>query len=370
MVNMVLAARLQLEKNDSIIYIGSYNGAEREMMENTENVTYFPISTGKLRRYFSIENGKDFFRVFRGIAQAYQLLKREEANVVFSGGGFVSLPVVIAAWLLNIPVIIRETDITMGLANRICSRFARKIVTTFPDTLHKLGNLPCECGGLVIRPELLTGRAVTRPTQCPPKVLVMGGSLGSQIINNVIWENAHRLSRQFHMHHLCGRGQTRPHITAVGYTQQDYNKDMTELYAAADVVVTRCGSNAISEGLALGKRMVCIPISTRFSRGEQLNNANYAARHGCAVVVTEAELCGQTLTDAIARVLQKPINSECILSEYSLEENCRHLLREIHIAAAQNREHRIAKKINSDKVVWSSLSPSDFRFYAEIAEEM
>lgn len=370
MVNLVLAERLRENSGDSVIYIGSHGGAEREMMEGIDSVTYFPISTGKLRRYFSMENPKDFFRVLKGIAQAYKVLKMEEADVVFSGGGFVSLPVVLAARLLKLPIIIRETDITMGLANRISARFAQKIITTFPDTLTKLGELPCEWGGLIIRPQLLDGQAVKRTPQSPPHVLVMGGSLGSGAINSVIWENAEKLSQQFQLQHLCGRGHTRPEITLPGYSQQEYSREMAELYAEADVVVTRCGSNAISEGLALGKPMVCIPISTRFSRGEQMDNASYAVKHGCAVVVKESELCEQTLTAAIAEVLAKPANDECVLSVHMLDENCRRLLGEIRLAAAKSRGERIVKKIEADKVAWNNLSAAEFRCYAEIAEEM
>lgn len=369
MVNVVLAKLLNENKNDSVIYIGSHLGAERQLMERIERVTYFPISTSKLRRYFSLENGKDFFRVCRGIAQAYRVLKREEANVVFSSGGFVSLSVVLAARLLKLPVLIRETDITMGLANRICAHFAKKIITTFPDTLCRLQNLPCECGGLVIRPELLTGGAPNHEVQCPPRVLVMGGSLGSQMLNRAIWENIEQLSQQFQIHHLCGRGQTRPDVIAPGYVQQGYGEDMAGLYAQADVVVTRCGSNAISEGLALGKRMVCIPISSRFSRGEQMGNANYAKEHGSAVVVNEAELCGPKLATAILEVLKKPIKQECVLSEQELNENCLCLVKEIHMAASQNWENSIAKKIRANKVVWNRLSPLEFWLYAEIAEK-
>lgn len=332
MVNTVLAGRLREAESDTVIYIGSHRGAERALMERIGGVEYFPISTGKLRRYFSLENAADFFRVFAGIAQAYGILKREGADVVFSGGGFVSLPVVVAARMLKIPVLIRETDITMGLANRLCIRFAKKVITTFPDTLRNLRGIPCECGGLVIRSELLAGLAEDSAAQWPPRVLVIGGSLGSQILNRVVRENIERLSKLFQIHHLCGRGQMCPEITATGYVQQDYSEDMAGLYARADVVVTRCGSNAVSEGLALGKRMVCVPISTRFSRGEQLGNASYAMEHGCAVILDEAELSEQTLTAAVLEVLKKPVKDECVLSEQTLDENCRYLVQEIYAA--------------------------------------
>lgn len=368
MVNMVLTNLLKENKNADLIYIGSYYGAEREMMEHTGNVDYYPISTGKLRRYFSLENAKDLFRVCRGILQAYRILKREEADVVFSGGGFVSLPVVTAARLLRLPILIRETDISMGLANRICAPFAKKIYTTFPDTLQQLKDIPCECSGLIIRPQLLE-TSVNALLSSLPHVLIMGGSLGSRILNQLLWDNIEQLSKQFRIHHLCGRGQTNPDVAAPGYVQQEYTADMAKLYAQADVVVTRCGSNAISEGLALGKRMVCIPISTKYSRGEQMKNANYAQEHGCAVIVSESKLCGHTLTHAIEEVLKKPINSNCILSKNKLHENCSHLVQEIQMAAEEHLRARIIDKIRQDKVAWSSLSPLDFHFYMEIAEE-
>lgn len=335
MVNAILADMLKKHSGDKIYYIGSHRGAERELIERIEQVSYYPISTGKLRRYFSLENAKDFFRVCKGIIEAYRILKQEKVNLVFSGGGFVSLPVVLAARLLKIKILIRETDISIGLANRICMRFADKIFTTFPDTLQYLQSsfckrIPCECSGLIVRAELLKENNVHKQIHCPPIVLVMGGSLGSNMINRIIWENIEQLSKEFQITHLCGKGQTNAAVKSCAYVQKEYATDMADLYAQADVVVTRCGSNAISEGLALGKRMVCIPISNRFSRGEQTDNAHYAQRHGCTVIVKEDDLCAKTLAEAIKEVLEKPLHSECLLSENILNENCRRLVHEMH----------------------------------------
>ena len=332
-VNHVLADIVRADGGKQILYIGSFHGAERAIMEGCDGVTYYPISTGKLRRYFSLQNVADFFNVWKGITQAYGIMKREKANVVFSGGGFVSLPVVIAAWLLKIPVLIRETDMTMGLANRICARFAQKIFTTFPGTLSQLRKPPCECGGLIVRPELLPEEVAEARVNFRPTILVMGGSLGSGLINQVIWDNIESLSKSFCINHLCGRGQVKPYIYAPDYVQRDYTGDMAHLYAQADVVVTRCGSNAISEGLALGKRMVCIPISTRFSRGEQLSNARYAAQNGCALILEEENLTGGALEHAIWEALHMPMKRDCVLSKDALKDNCRRLLYEIYTAA-------------------------------------
>lgn len=337
MVNKVLLPFLMEDQETKLLYIGSKKGAERELIEKEEGIFYAPISTGKLRRYLSFENVMDFFRVLKGIGEAYRILKREKADVVFSGGGFVSLPVVIAAWLQKLPILIRETDISMGLANRICMRFAKKIITTFPDTLKSIHGIACECGGLVIRPELLKGSRKKTEEQEAGKgrinVLIIGGSLGSQRINQTIWENAEHLSQLFRITHLCGRGKTNPAITVPGYVQYEYAKDMTDFYAQADVIVMRCGSNAVSEILALGKRAVCIPISTKSSRGEQHANAGYAVHHGCAVLLEEEQLDETALINAITAVLLKPLNKSCLLTEEILNENCRYLLREIQAAA-------------------------------------
>lgn len=369
MVNQVLAGMMREESGSQILYIGSHRGAERELMEHVGGVAYFPISTGKLRRYFSIENAKDFFRVCKGILQARKILKREEANVVFSGGGFVSLPVVLAARLLHIPVLIRETDLTMGLANRICARFAQKIFTTFPDTIFQLKGFSCECGGLIVRPALLTEPVAELRIRSRPFVLVIGGSLGSQVVNRTIWDNVQRLAKRFCISHLCGKGQTNPNICAPTYVQHEYVNDMADFYAQADVVVTRCGSNAISEGLALGKRMVCIPISTRFSRGEQLSNAKYAEQNGCAVILEEENLSGDALEKAIWEVLQKPIKLDCILSKNMLNKNCRYLLREIYTAGMAHYECAMVKKVRENRIDWNRLSACEFQLCSEIAEE-
>ena len=369
MINQVLANMMQKGDGDTILYIGSYHGAERALMERTEGILYYPISTGKLRRYFSLKNFTDFFRVWWGIAQAYQILRREEANVVFSGGGFVSLPVVIAAWLLKIPVLIRETDLTMGLANRICARFAQKVFTTFPHTPLRLKKTPCECTGLIVRPELLPNAVPEARVHFRPTVLVMGGSLGSEVINHTIWDNIQSLSKLFCINHLCGKGQTKPHIYAPEYIQRDYTSNMSRLYAQADVVVTRCGSNAMSECLALGKRMVCIPISTRFSRGEQLSNAKYAAKNGCALILEEENLSGKALESAIWEVLHLPMKQDCILSKDALDENCQRLLRTIYAAAEAHFERQMIKKVRSNQIDFTRLSQLEFQRFSEITDE-
>lgn len=368
MANKVLISFLKDNLENQLLYIGSHHGAERDLI--SLEIDYYPISTGKLRRYFSLENARDFFRVLQGVKEAYQILKTEEANVVFSGGGFVSLPVVIAAWLLKIPVVIRETDTSPGLANKICGHFAKKIYTTFLDTAFQFGGLPCEYGGLIIRPELLKATLGAKISGDLPSVLIMGGSLGSTLINRTVWGNIQQLTEHFQLAHLTGKGQTDPLIWAKGYEQHDYVNDMGNLYARTEVLVTRCGSNAISEGLALGKRMVCIPLSTKYSRGEQLANAEYAIRHGCAVILKEEELSGEALICAINAVLRKPLGGNTGLTEQTLDENCQQLLKAIQHWGMQDIERRMIQRVQKGQPIhYDQLLPWEIQMYEEIIEQ-
>lgn len=370
MVNKVMIPWLLKDEGDKVIYIGSHKGAERSLVESEEDITYYPISTGKLRRYLSLKNVLDFFKVFAGILEAYRILKKEEVNVVFSGGGFVSLPVVFAAHFLKIPVIIRETDRSIGLTNRICIPLANKIYTTFPDTLYQLQGRDCEWGGIIVRPELLEKERAVSNKEDLPTMLIMGGSLGSEKINQTVWEQAEELCRHFKVIHLCGRGKTQTGFSVSGYSQYEYAENMEKLYGQADIVVTRCGSNAISEGLALGKRMICIPLSSKYSRGEQLANAKYAVLHGNAAILTEEGLCAETMIKIAKKLLKKPINRECLLDKDKLSCNCHQLLKEIRKEGMENLQARMIHNIKKDrKINWDLLSPWEMNMYEEIAEE-
>ncbi|MTK63370.1 MAG: undecaprenyldiphospho-muramoylpentapeptide beta-N-acetylglucosaminyltransferase [Methanobacterium sp.] len=369
MVNKVLIPLLH-EDEYKIIYIGSYNGAEKAMIENQGIADYYGISTGKLRRYFSWDNVKDLFKVLKGVFQAYRILRKEMPNVLFSGGGFVSVPVIIAAHFLKIPILIRETDFSIGLANRICIPFAQKVFVTFPDTKLKVNTVPCDYCGLIIRPELLdTKHSATKSER--PTVLVMGGSLGSQSINQVIWNNADNLLCRYNILHICGKGKINRQLQSnEKYRQYEYVEDMADLYSRADVIITRCGSNAISEGLALGKPMVCIPLPSRSSRGEQKQNALYAVQNGCATIIEENELCYETLVTAIEEVLKKPINPKLVLNKERLMCNCRKLITEIKSQAMKNLEERFIKLIEKGRSIdYNSLSEWEFKVFLELDDQ-
>lgn len=371
MANKVILPYLQQDKENTLHYIGSKHGAERRIIEVEPDVDYHAISTGKLRRYLSFENIIDLFRVMRGIKEAYLILHKLQANVVFSGGGYVSLPVVIAAWLLKIPVIIRETDISAGLANRICARFAQKVFTTFPDTVRQFSHVSCEYGGLIIRPQLLTQSAeISDSKSSLPVMLIIGGSLGSETLNRLIWDHVENLTCRFKIIHLCGVGKTNPDLCIPGYVQYEYADNMAKLYASASIVVTRCGSNAVSEGLALGKRMVCIPLPSRSSRGEQTANAEFAVKHGCAVILNENDLSLSSFLNAVSAVLEADKKTEFEMNPSQLHENCCQLQKEIQKCAVRNMVHRMISSVrNGREPDWHKLSLWEFHMYQEITEE-
>lgn len=287
-----------LEKGYAIHYIGSHDGIEKELIQGRHpEVAYHAIQSGKLRRYFSIQNFTDPFKVGVGILQAYQIIKKLKPEVIFSKGGFVSVPVVLGAKLANVKVIIHESDVTPGLANKLALPFASHIFTVFEETLRHLSTDRATCTGAIIRPELFTGnRQVglrqTNLTDDKPVLLIMGGSQGSAVLNDAIRKELTDLLERYHIIHLCGKGNLDASIDGIaGYVQYEYVTDeLPHLLATADLVISRAGSNAIFELLALRKPMMLIPLSAAQSRGDQLLNANLFQSFGYAQVIQEEQL--------------------------------------------------------------------------------
>jgi len=290
-------------------YIGSHNGIERGLVENA-GIPYSGISSGKLRRYFDLKNITDTFRVVKGLADALRVLRREKPNLVFSKGGFVTVPVMMAAWMLRIPAVIHESDYTPGLANRLSARFAIKICVCFPETLAHVPDTKSVLTGSPIRAELLNGNResglkrcgfdITPPDGDKPVLLVTGGSLGAAVINATVRAALPELTRQFRVIHLCGKGNLAetplPHIPANHYTQFEYvNNGLNDLYAAADIVLSRAGAGTIFELLAMKKPHLLVPLSRTASRGDQILNANSFAKQGFSVVLQEEELTSAQL---------------------------------------------------------------------------
>ncbi|HEK6718792.1 TPA: undecaprenyldiphospho-muramoylpentapeptide beta-N-acetylglucosaminyltransferase [Staphylococcus aureus] len=301
-----------LSQGYEALYIGSKNGIEREMIESQlPEIKYYPISSGKLRRYISLENAKDVFKVLKGILDARKVLKKEKPDLLFSKGGFVSVPVVIAAKSLNIPTIIHESDLTPGLANKIALKFAKKIYTTFEETLNYLPKEKADFIGATIREDLKNGNAhngyqLTGFNENKKVLLVMGGSLGSKKLNSIIRENLDALLQQYQVIHLTGKGLKDDQVKKSGYIQYEFVKeDLTNLLAITDTVISRAGSNAIYEFLTLRIPMLLVPLGLDQSRGDQIDNANHFADKGYAKAIDEEQLTAQILLQELNEMEQE-----------------------------------------------------------------
>ena len=272
-----------------ISYIGSYEGIEKRLIEE-QGVPYYGISSGKLRRYFDPKNFSDPFKVLKGYTQSIRLLKKIKPDVVFSKGGFVSVPVVLAAKHCKVPAIIHESDLTPGLANKLAIPSATKVCCNFPETLSYLPKEKAVLTGSPIRQELLTGDAEHAFSLCHFKdhnkqtILIVGGSSGSRVINTAIRGLLPELLKNYNVIHLCGKDN---------------------MFALADLVISRAGANAICELLALRKPNILIPLSAAASRGDQILNANSFRSQGFSYVLEEEDLSNTTLLEAIEHVFQK-----------------------------------------------------------------
>ncbi|MBO7747832.1 undecaprenyldiphospho-muramoylpentapeptide beta-N-acetylglucosaminyltransferase [Paenibacillus sp. MWE-103] len=307
-VNLALIPLLQDQGWDAV-YMGSSGGIEKQLIARLRDVDYYPISTGKLRRYLDVQNVKDPFRVMKGVFQAYRTIRKLRPDVVFSKGGFVSVPVVLGAWLNRVPVIIHESDLTPGLANRIANPFARKVCVTFGETAAHIKGGKAVHVGPIVRRELLRGSAVkglqwSKLLPGKPVLLVMGGSLGSKRINDAIRRNLPELTKTFQLIHLCGKGELDDRYAKVkGYRQYEYVHDeLPDLLACSELVVSRAGSNSIFEFLALRKPMLLIPLSKEASRGDQILNAESFRKAGFCEVLQEEELTDEAFLAALGRL--------------------------------------------------------------------
>jgi UDP-N-acetylglucosamine--N-acetylmuramyl-(pentapeptide) pyrophosphoryl-undecaprenol N-acetylglucosamine transferase len=306
-VNLALIPEY-LDKGWKVDYIGSIDGIERNLIEQLDGVTYHPISTGKLRRYISKENLKDPFKVLKGTMQARNIIKKYKPAVIFSKGGFVSVPVVLAAKMRRVPAVIHESDYTPGLANKIAIPFAKKVLATFSETMDYLPEKKREYVGAVIREELFQGDKekgldFAGLTNHKPVLLIMGGSAGSQKLNSIIRDNLQELLDSFQIIHICGKDNIDKSVDAEGYAQFEYvNEELKDIFAATDFVVSRAGSNAIFEFLALNIPMLLIPLSLEASRGDQIVNAKSFAEKQYARVLQEKELSDETLLSELKRL--------------------------------------------------------------------
>ena len=269
-------------------------------------IPYYGISSGKLRRYFDVKNFTDPFRVLKGFMEAKKLMKELKPDVVFSKGGFVTVPVVIAASRRKIPTFIHESDMTPGLANKICIPFATKVCCNFPETISNLPKDKAVLTGTPIRQELLTGSrekglAFTGLSPDKPVILIIGGSLGATAVNEAVRSILPELLEDFQVVHLCGKGKLDESLRDTkGYMQYEYiKKELADLFALADIVISRAGANAICELSALNKPNLLIPLSARASRGDQILNARSFEHLGYSKVLEEEEITKESLLDAV-----------------------------------------------------------------------
>ena len=307
--NIALIPKLR-ELGFDIHYIGSYNGIEKDLIEPF-GIPYHGISSGKLRRYFSLQNFTDPFRVIKGFGEARKLIKNLKPDVIFSKGGFVSVPVVLAGKKCKVPVIIHESDMTPGLANKISIPSATKVCCNFPETLEHLPKEKAVLTGSPIRQELLEGSKTAALEFCDltddkPVILIIGGSLGSVVVNNAIRSILPELLKDFHVIHLCGKGKMDDSLKSLkGYVQFEYiQNQLKDLFALTDIVISRAGANAICELLALRKPNLLVPLSANASRGDQILNARSFEHQGFSVVLEEEDLSKDTLLNSIYKLYQ------------------------------------------------------------------
>lgn len=302
--NIALLPHLQ-KLGYEVSYMGSYDGIEKKLIADF-NIPYYGIATGKFRRYFDPKNFTDPFRVVKGFSEAKKILKEIKPDVVFSKGGFVSVPVVRAAAALKIPCIIHESDMTPGLANKLCIPVADKVCCNFPETLKKLSSEKAVLTGSPIREELAKGNADAGRKLCgfndeKPVIMVIGGSLGSLNVNRFVRATLPLLLDDFQIVHLCGKDKVdNMLLNQPGYKQFEYLKsELKDIFAMADIVVSRAGANAICELLALKKPNILIPLPSSSSRGDQLLNAKSFESQGFSIVIDEDDLSEKLLSEKI-----------------------------------------------------------------------
>ena len=307
--NIALLPRLK-ELGYEIYYIGSYEGIEKKLIADFK-IPYYGVATGKFRRYLDPKNLSDPFRVIKGGMEAKKILKEIKPDIVFSKGGFVSVPVVRAAAALKIPCVIHESDMTPGLANKLCIPCAKKVCCNFPETIQSLPEGKAVLTGSPIREDIFKGDKVAALNLCnftagKPVVMVIGGSSGSAAINKTVREALPKLLEKYQVVHLCGNGRVDNLMLNIeGYAQFEYLKaELKDVFAMADVVISRAGANAICELLALKKPNVLIPLSSKVSRGDQILNANSFREQGYSKVIEEEALDDMILVDSVNEVYE------------------------------------------------------------------
>ena len=323
--HMSLIPRLMAAGYD-IHYIGTEHGIEHELIGKIPGITYHVVKSGKLRRYFSVQNFTDPFRVLHGAWTSVWLMRKLKPDVCFSKGGFVSVPVVIGAWMARVPTVCHESDLTPGLANRISAKFVNRVATTFQECADALGK-KAVMTGTPLRPALFQGSrakglAMAGFTGDKPVLLMTGGSLGAQSVNACLRACLPALLPHMDVLHLCGKGNVDENMkTLAGYCQLEFLGDeMADALAAADIVLSRAGSNTLSELLALGKPMLLVPYPLGASRGDQIKNAESYEKRGLARVLPQERMTPDTMTTALLDLLRDRETLRAAVEAYPVKD--------------------------------------------------
>lgn len=333
--NIALIPSLK-EAGYDIHYIGTYNGIEKNLIKDTD-IPYYGIASGKLRRYLDIKNFTDPFRIIKGCFQASQLIKKIKPDIIFSKGGFVTVPVVLAGKLNGVPTLIHESDMTPGLANKLSIPLSTKVCVTFPNTLNHLPKNKGILTGTPIRKEILTGNKEKGLTLCKfskgkPTLMMIGGSLGAKSINKVLREALPKLLQKYQLVHLCGKGNYRKDLEHYkGYKQFEYVKeDLPHLFDMADVIISRAGANSINELLALKKPNVLIPLPLNASRGDQILNAKAFEEQGYSHVLYEEDMTATSLLQLVDSVYLKRNNTISAMEKSGLSNGIDNVIKLIN----------------------------------------
>lgn len=288
---------------------------ERKMIEEL-GIPFRGIKCGKIRRYFSWENFTDLLKIPLGFLQALLIIREFKPEKIFSKGGYVSFPVVLAGYFARKEIIAHESDTSFGLANKLAFKFVDRICISFDDTRKKLAKYSGKIilTGPLVRKSLLSGNAesalkFTKLNRFKPIILVMGGSLGSEQINSLVRNNLDNLLMKYQIVHICGRGNVAINLFKEGYTQYEFVKDpMKDIYAASSLIVTRGGSNSLAEIAMLKKMAIVIPLSTKVSRGEQFDNATYFCRK-FGWTILNGEIKNNDFLEAVEMAISREVNN-------------------------------------------------------------
>ncbi len=319
-----------------VVYAGSRQGVEKEIIKRQSNIPYYGIWVGKFRRYLSWRTFFEPIAIGMGLWQAFWLCRKIKPTIVFSKGGFVAFPIVVGAWLNRIPVIIHESDLTPGLANKMSFPFADKICVTFEEGKQHIASKKIVVTGTPIREALLQGVAARGRLYCEfndqdPVILILGGSQGASVINQIIREILPKLLIHFQIIHICGKGKLDTTFNdQPRYKQFEYlHEELADLFACSDVVVSRAGANSLYELLQLKKPHILIPLSLRASRGDQILNANYFANKGLSHILLEENLSQESLYNMIHHVFQHKKEQKTRLLAYRLPNSNQMIFNEI-----------------------------------------